>query len=196
MKASNPLNAVFQDESYQLAACLQEKTLTIEKNVSLNITLNKKASLLRRFEIFYDEKEKKLGRYSFTGPEKTNIDIIDSLFSYQGKRLEAYPRAFEGMTYCYCPFIGLKNSGYITTKRVELAKDGILLPRYEKTSTKPIDLLNENTDFSNTEDVYRGFKSLFLSAYTKDSGISDSIYQYGMFDESKVERIIHQVSIS
>ena len=196
LKTSNPLDSFYQDGNYQLAACHQEKTLTIEKNVSLNVSLNKKTSLFRRFEIFYDEKEKKLSGYSFTNPEKTNIDIIDSLFSYQGKRLEAYPRGFEEMNYCFCPFIGLENSGYITTKRVELTKDGILLPRYEKAAKESIDFLNENTDFSNTENVYRGFKSLFLSAYIKDSDISDSTYQYALFDDKKIEDIIHQVSIS
>lgn len=100
------------------------------------------------------------------------------------------------MNYCFCPFIGLGNSGYITTKRVELAKDGILLPRYEKTAKESIDLLNESTDFSNTEDVYRGFKSLFLSAYIKNPDISENTYQYALFDDNKIEDIIHQVSIS
>lgn len=76
------------------------------------------------------------------------------------------------MNYCFCPFIGLGNSGYITTKRVELTKDGILLPRYEKTAKESIDFLNESADFSNTEDVYRGFK---FSSFPPTSRIPTSL---------------------
>lgn len=183
----------FSYQDYQLALCLQKKTLTIEKNVSLDITLNKKTSLLRRFELFFDQETNQMKRYSFDYPEKTNTDIIDSLFSYHGKRLEAYPRSFEEMSYCHSPFIGLWKSGYISTKRADILEDGILLPRYLKTKEESIDLLNEDTDFSSTEDIYRSFKSLFLSAYIKGSDISDSTYQYALFDEDKVEDIIHQI---
>ena len=194
-QTSNPLNMPFTFENWQLAMCLQSKSIEIEENVSLKKNINKTLTVFRRYELVFDEFSHKMEQYSFDSQEKYNVNIVDNIFSYQGKRIETYPENFESMSYCYCPIMGMVGlGGLINTKRADLLENRIILPRYYMSNGEtPIDLLSSSSDFSFIEDVFRNFKNLFLDAYVKDCDYEGGLYKYGLFSYDKVEQIIKGV---
>lgn len=177
----------------QLVVCLQVKTIVIEENVSLGIKINKGVDVLRRFELVYNEETRKIEQYVFAFPEKSNVLYVDDIFSYQGKRIEAYPSEFENIDYCYCPLMGLEGSGLHKTVRANIIDEKIILPRYVYYDGEFIDLLDSNSDLFFVEDVYREFKDLFLEAYLYDYVYSQGLYQYAAFDYEKVDSIIKEI---
>ena len=187
----------FSFSNYQIAICLQSKTMTILENISTGTQIHKKINLLRRYETILDSETNKLTNYVFEDAEERDSNkYIDSVFSYSGYRIEAYPSAFEEMSFCYCPKIGLKNTGFARTIKAELLDSNrIILPRFYYLNGEKIDLLDSNFDYSNHplfEDVYRSFKPLFLEAYLMDSEYKQRTYQCGIFNFTIVKSIIRE----
>ncbi len=184
-------SAPFVISDYQLAICLQMKPLTIEKDVSRDRTLGKRIALFRRFELICNESSTSLQPYSFDDSGAQSIRYIDDLFSYQGRRIEAYPASFEETSFFHLPSSVLAGTGCQKTIRANLEGEAILLPRYINSSSGLIDLLDPDFHSITEEDVFRDFKAAFLDAFIRDFDYSDGIYKYGLFDYSKVEQIIY-----
>ena len=194
-RSSNPLDVSLIKDNEQLAICLQAKTVTILKNVSSNIAINKKIIALNRFAVRFNEESNKFEQYYFEIPELYNVNVATNIFSFYGKRLECYPNSFENMNYCYCPLMGLYGSGLSKTKRADLIDDKtIALPRYVKSydGNGFVDLLDINEDLFYTEDVYGDLKSIFLEAFLYDDSLFDGQYIYSLFDYEKIVKIIER----
>jgi len=185
----DPSSLPFFLPGYQLAVCLEEKPLTIEKNVSLDQEVNRTIPIYRRSEWAYSPEEGVLKPYVFSGDEGRNVKVVDSRFSYEGSKIEAYPFSFQSADYSYCPLLGLGAFPHFSSAiSARVREEGILLPRYSGYGPSRVDLLNPSTDFTAREDVYRDFKSRFQEAYLRDSDET-----FGYFDTDKVMNIIHQV---
>lgn len=189
---SNPFDTAFIKKDEQLAICLQTKTITAIENISSQETLNKSIRVLNRFEVAFNARTSTYEKYTFEGPEASNILLANSIFSYAGKRIECYPGTFEDLDYCYCPLMGLYGSGRAKTKRVNLLNDNeVLLPRYQISAdgSRTIDLLDNSVNIF-PEDVYRDLKSLFLDAFISETSTVYGSYEYSLFNYEKVAKII------
>lgn len=181
----------FTLEEMQLVMCLKAKTLKIEKNVSTGKSINRSVVLLNRTELLFDETTQSFAPYSFVSSfEQIAVSFCNNIFDYKGKRIEAYPESFEESNFLYCPSVGLAGTRYLKTVRADVSDGKVMLPRYIEEETQRIDLLDTNADLSIYEDVYKDLKSRFLDAYIGVADYPDSIYEYGLFDYDKVEKII------
>ena len=175
---------------YHLAICLQVKDFTIVENVSLKTNINRTIHLFRRYELKYENDSEFLIQYIFDSFEQNNVHYINYLFSYTGNRLETYPKSFENISACYCPWMGFDGINIYNEPRINLLNKSAILPRYAFSMNSLVDLLDESTNFAIIEDVFRTHKNDFLNAYLQDLDIVDGGYRFGLYDLDKVKIII------
>lgn len=182
---SDKFDQKYQINGYRMAMCLQTKTLTISQNASTKTTLNKKVKMYGRMILKYDESAN-----TFTKIDEISYQDswINSSFSYAGKKLETYPKSFEGLNRIYAPLHGFDDETICVPATARITDKGVLLPRIQN----GYDLLNKEVELPITvEDVYQDHRDEFLDAFTEYAEeYSNDNTKYAYFDTQKVLNIL------
>ncbi len=198
-QGSETSKAPFAPSGYRLAFCAKKKEMTILENVSEGAAINKNMNLYKRVLLRHDDSSNKMVPLEFEGypREYQNSLISDSLFSYEGKRLETYKKSYENLENCYAPILGSNGKHPGDMVRAVFDGDDVLLPRYEYYGSegKYVDLLDGEEEIpAFMEDIYRDLKGDVLSSYLRmekeEYAEDDKSLRYGVFDFEKVSNVI------
>lgn len=175
-------------DGYTLSMCLQTKEIEMVSNASTKESLKKKIRLYRKISL--KAGAFKLSEYDYSfDRELTNVNIMDYLFSFKGKRFETYSKKAENLDYYYAPNLGFTGDWFYFTPMAEVTNEGTLLPRYMSNGT---DLLGKNAKSNRwAYAYYQEYRGEFLDAYIGESNeynYPDS-YLCGLFDTEKVLKI-------
>ena len=132
--------------------------------------------------------------YLFDNEEQFNQKQLDKMFNYVGEMIESFPMTYEEIEFSYFPILGLGEYWFFQCIRAEVlivdSQKLILLPRYIVSGDEYLDLLSYETNLFFEEDVFRGYKELFSTAFVAETDIFDSFNLMGLYDYSIVVSII------
>lgn len=158
----NDLNLNYNN--YKLIFICKSKELNLISNISLNNTINKSLTILKREILEY--KDNKFSNFIFSNNmQKSNEEELERYFNLKGEYLISFEKDFSSRDYLYLPYMGLNNYNVKYTIYSKVITENnlkyISLKRYYLENKEIKDYLDLINSFDSDELLYYDINSIY-----------------------------------